>query len=821
VSPTPTFESEQAKDLCLGLLRADTAQEVITILKTAGLWDDPDAWRLFSDTENNYSSIGNQQADAVAAFIEKLINAEDARLVNACRLAGIDPEGVAAPQSMRAAVAQFFEGKQQPKDRDGRIADWPDAKSTEEGRKLTVAATGNMPNKGQPSLTVADQGEGQTPDDFPNTFMSLNRSNKLRIPFVQGKFNMGGTGALRFSELQLVISRRNPALLGPNHSARDEQWGFTIVRRMPPTAGARSSVYKYLAPAAVAGDSLRGVLSFSADELPIFPQVTKDVRDAYYRMSEYGSLVKLYEYTWQGTKSNIVFSDDGLLRRIDVGLPELALPIRVFECRPAYHGHSGSFETNALGLVSRLDRDKADKLETDDPIGGVIALDDGTQIKLRVYVFKDKETAKQYRNRASGVVFGVNGQMHGTYSTNFFTRGRVNLSYLADSMLMYADCSQIDGETREDLFMNSRDRLSVNALSKQLESKLESFLRGEPTLRELQLQRRQKAIQDKLTDDKPLNDVLQGLMKNNPILSKLFLLGQSLSAPFPPGGGKEGGGKGNADTFVGKRYPEYFRFKDRKDGEGLRRTAQIGARTRVSFETDAEDAYFVRDYEPGAWRVCRKIDGQWVDAGGWSTTGLKSGICHLTLDALPDGTKVGDKLDYLIEVTDPVRFDAFTMELTLDIVTSGGGGGGGSGKSTNKNNGQGLGGGAGSAFNLPNITTVSQPDWDSHDFDELSVLKVVHVGTPIDPQAPVYDFFINVDNKFLLYSQKERPDNAELLRKQFVYGFVLVGLALLQEHEKQDKSGHESAEAHVLSTSRALGAILIPMIQSIGGLDDD
>lgn len=821
MSPTPTFESEQAKDLCLGLLRADTAQEVVTILKTAGLWDDPDAWRLFSDTENNYSSIGNQQADAVAAFIEKLINAEDARLVNACRLAGIDPEGMAAPQSMRAAVAQFFEGKQHPKDRDGRIADWPDAKSTEEGRKLTVAATGNMPYKGQPSLTVADQGEGQTPDDFPNTFMSLNRSNKLRIPFVQGKFNMGGTGALRFSELQLVISRRNPALVGPNHSARDAQWGFTLVRRMPPTAGAKSSVYKYLAPIALPGESLRGVLSFSADELPIFPQVTKDVRDAYYRMSEYGSLVKLYEYTWQGTKSNIVFSDDGLLRRIDVGLPELALPIRVFECRLGYHGHSGSFETNALGLVSRLDRDKADKLETDGPIGGVIALDDGTQIKLRIYVFKDKETAKQYRNRASGVVFGVNGQMHGTYSTSFFTRGSVNLSYLADSMLMYADCSQIDGQTREDLFMNSRDRLSVNALSKQLESKLESFLRGEPTLRELQLQRRQKAIQDKLADDKPLNDVLQGLMKNNPILSKLFLLGQSLSAPFPPGGGKDGGGKGNADTFVGKRYPEYFRFKDRKDGEELRRTAQIGTRIRVTFETDAEDAYFVRDYEPGAWRVRREIDGQWVDAGGWSTTGLKSGICHLTLDALPDGTKVGDKLDYLIEVTDPVRFDAFTMELMLDIVTSGGGGGGGGGKSTNKNNGQGLGGGAGSAFNLPNITTVSQPDWGSHDFDELSVLKVVHVGTPIDPQAPVYDFFINVDNKFLLYSQKERPANAELLRKQFVYGFVLVGLALLQEHEKQDKSGHESAEAHVLSTSRALGAILIPMIQSIGSLDDD
>ena len=819
---TPVFTAEQAKTVCIKLMRADTEADVVKILKAIGLWDDEEAWRLFSDTENNYSSIGNQQADAVAALIEKIINSVDARLVNACRLAGCDPEGTDAPQSMRAAVARFFEGKQQPKADDGRIADWPDSKATEEGRKLTVAATGKAAKQGHPSLTVADQGEGQTPDAFPETFMSLNKSNKLRTPFVQGKFNMGGTGALRFSPVQLVISRRNPALLLPGHSQRDEEWGFTIVRRMPPSSGAKSSVYKYLAPVVVAGQSLRGVLSFAADEMPIFPVVTKDIRDAYSMMSEYGSLVKLYEYVWQGTKSNIVFSDDGLLRRIDVGLPELALPIRVFECRPEYKGHSGSFETNALGLVARLDRDKAGKLETIDPIFGVIALDDGTQIKLRVYVFKDKETAKGYRNRASGVVFGVNGQMHGGYSTDFFTRNKVNLSYLADSMLVFADCSAIDGQTREDLFMNSRDRLSVNSLSKQLEAKLESWLNSNGTLKDLQIARRQKAIQDKLAEDKPLSDVLQGLMKNNPILSKLFLLGQNVPSPFPPGGAGEGGSnKGTANTFVGKRYPEYFRFKGRRDGEGYRRQAQLTKRTLVTFETDAEDAYFVRDHEPGAWNVRRKIDGTWVDAGGWSTTGPKSGIAHLTFDKLPDGTKVGDTLEYRIEVTDPVRFDAFTMALTLDVVAGGASGGGGVGKAKNNNTGKGGSGGAGSTLNLPKITSVAKAEWNTRDFNELSVLAVVHAGPAADPQAPVYDFFINIDNKYLLTSQKERPASAELLKKQFVYGFVLVGLALLQEYQKETPTNGESIEDYVLRTSRALGPILIPMIQAIGSLDED
>ncbi|OIN92086.1 MAG: nucleotide pyrophosphohydrolase [Anaerolineae bacterium CG03_land_8_20_14_0_80_58_20] len=43
-----------------------------------------------------------------------------------------------------------------------------------------------------------DNGEGQHPDDFPNTFLSLHRNNKTDIHFVQGKYNMGSTGAVVF-----------------------------------------------------------------------------------------------------------------------------------------------------------------------------------------------------------------------------------------------------------------------------------------------------------------------------------------------------------------------------------------------------------------------------------------------------------------------------------------------------------------------------------------------------------------------------------------------------------------------------------------------
>ena len=226
-----------------------------------------------------------------------------------------------------------------------------------ESLQLTVAATGNMPPR-CPSISIADGGEGQTPDDQPVTFMSINRSNKLRIPFVQGKFNMGGTGALNFcstpNRFQLVVSRRNPDLLPANAMTRDRQWGFTIVRREPPVGNQKHSVFTYLAPEG-ASDRDGKVLAFSADEWPIFPEATASVRDAYSRMSTHGSLVKLYEYSWKGSKSNIVSSGDGLLRRLDQALPELALPIRLYECRPGYRGHAGSFATNLTGLSVRLE----------------------------------------------------------------------------------------------------------------------------------------------------------------------------------------------------------------------------------------------------------------------------------------------------------------------------------------------------------------------------------------------------------------------------------------------------------------------------------
>ncbi len=58
----------------MDLMRSETEDEVISLLKTHEYWNDPIHWRYYGDTENNYSSAGNQADEAEAALIEKITN---------------------------------------------------------------------------------------------------------------------------------------------------------------------------------------------------------------------------------------------------------------------------------------------------------------------------------------------------------------------------------------------------------------------------------------------------------------------------------------------------------------------------------------------------------------------------------------------------------------------------------------------------------------------------------------------------------------------------------------------------------------------------
>ena len=214
------------KELCLKLASSDKEEEVIKLLKEAGYWDNSDCWKFYGGRENNFSTIGNQQSKADQALVEKLINSVDAMFLSECYTRSINPEKKEAPQSITKAMIDFFGIE------NGRLANMNTAERKTLAGNINLIATGNKSN---PSLTIVDKGEGQLPEMMEQTILSLDKSNKLRVPFVQGKFNMGGTGVFQFcgkKNIQLVITKRNPALLN-GHTTN--KWGFTIVRREDPT----------------------------------------------------------------------------------------------------------------------------------------------------------------------------------------------------------------------------------------------------------------------------------------------------------------------------------------------------------------------------------------------------------------------------------------------------------------------------------------------------------------------------------------------------------------------------------------------------------
>jgi len=778
--------NENLKNLCLKLVAADTEDEVITILKDAGYWDNPYVWRYYGDQENNFATIGNQQSSPDAALVEKIINSVDAVLMGTCLERGIDPESSEAPQSMEEALEEFYGIK------DGILSNIYATERTRLAENIMLVSTGQKSN---PCYTIIDKGEGQTPQKMPNTLLSLAKSNKLRIPFVQGKFNMGGTGSLRFCgkhNIQLIISKRNPKII--KYTPDDETgeyWGFTIVRRQDPRGGMKSSTYIYLAPN-------NEILKFKADTLPLLPG---KYPVAYEKPMEWGTLIKLYEYQMPGLKSPVYFD---LYYRLSLLMPNIALPVLLYERRKNYKAQS--YHIVLSGLSVRLEEDKYKNVEPGFPSSSTIKIK-GQEMKIQIYAFKRGVTVERYKGN-EGVIFTVNGQAHGFIPKTFYSRKSVGMAYLADSILIFADCSNFDGRTKEDLFMNSRDRLCSGDLKKEIEDNISSLIKNHQGLRELKEKRRREEIQGKIGDAKPLVEVLERVIKNSPTLSSLFIKGVEIKNPFNLDN------TGTKDKFKGRKFPTYFKLKKEFPLERPKH-CPINQRFRIQFETDAENNYFSRDSDPGEF-ILYYSDGTIIEDHNFN---LWNGIATLTVK-LPNKVHPGDIIEYHVEVDDITRINPFTMNFYVVVeppikkLVSGGVGTAQKPPSNKKGNQK----TAPSSLALPNIIEVEKQDWEKYGFDKYGALMVKDAG------ENRYDFFINMNNIHLLTEIKGRVKaDPELLKAQYKYGMVLLGLALIKEFEEREDDNNDDQESmldKIYNITKAISPMLLPMISALSELEE-
>lgn len=763
------------KALCLSLIQCESEEEIETILREKNFWDDSSAWKFFGDNENNYSTIGNQQSKPEAALVEKLVNSVDAVLMGKCIGKGISPESSEAPNTIYEALERFYGI------RDGRLSNISAKERTILSQQnIGLVATGERSN---PCYIVWDRGEGQLPENMPNTLLSLAKSNKLRIPFVQGKFNMGGTGVFEFcgkSNISLILTKRDPAI-------QKSEWGFTLIRRENPSKGTRNSVYKYLAP----NDS---ILSFDCLSLPILPS---NYPIAYEEPLEWGTYIKLYEYQMTGLKGPI-YQD--LFYRTSLLLPGVALPIRFYERRKNYQAQT--YEKTLTGLSTWLDDEKNQSIEPNFPSSHSVVIKE-QRINISIYVFTAARLKESYRyKRTDGILFTVNGQTHAIESRRFFASKKVGLGYLADSILVTVDCSNLNNRSKEQLFMNSRDRLRSCEIKSQIEDELNEILRDHPGLRELQNKRRQEEIENKLGDSKPLIDVIEKILKGSPALSKLFIQGKKIANPFSATHFKKIG-------FKGEKFPHYFKLYKEYEKNNSKK-CPINTRFKIQFRTDAENDYFERAEDPGKFSLY--INNQ--EVADYSIS-LWNGHANLTIQ-LPEQSSVGEIIEYHSKVSDISQVSPFASAFFVQTVAP-------VEKVDHKNNsnkkrqsnGNKTGSGnLGQFLALPEIREVRKDEWDKYEFDKESALKVISNGGN-------YDFFINMDNIYLVHEKKNNQQtDLRLLDARFQYGLVLIGLALLKQYDglPEGEEAGDDVYSAINNMSRAVSPILLPMISSLGNL---
>ena len=573
------------ENLFLELYRAPDEEELSKVIKKhPNIFDNPENWKPLGNNYSNYGIVKNQQSNPIAALIEKVTNSIDALLTKKCQEAGIDPKSNEAPQAMDEAIETFYPERHWDLKEQRR----------KQAEQIQVIADGKGPrSKKTPyetSVIVYDDGEGQHPKDFENTFLSLVSGNKNNVQFVQGKYNMGGSGSIVFcgkNRYQLIASKRYD---------KYGHFGFTLIREHPMQVSDQSKEtwYEYLL-------INNEIPSFNIDKLDLGLDQKR---------FETGSIIKMYSY--QFPKGYSGFAQD-LNQSINEYLYNPALPILTKDTKKRYPNNNVLVK-DLFGLKQRLKKEEDDYLDesfsedhTDSKVG---------PMKVSCFVFKTKVGGndlkktkeniqlRYFKNNMS-VLFSLNGQVHGHYTSEFITRS-LKMNMLKNHLLIHVDCTNMNYDFRKELFMASRDRLKDGEETQYLRNYLaKSLSKKGGRLDEIQKIRKQAVNIDSSTNTE---DILKDFTKNMPLDSDLMkLLGETFKLD------QTKNKKDNSDKkkkpkkekeeipFNPKRYPSLFKLSGKGDNQVTK--LPVGGERTIKFDTDVDDNYFDRTDDPGDLQV--------------------------------------------------------------------------------------------------------------------------------------------------------------------------------------------------------------------------
>ena len=630
-----------SQEVCLRLLSSDSEQAVCEIIASTPELSDNSNWYPIDGRETNFNVVTNQASTGGKALTELCTNMVDAVLMKHAHEKGVSLTGSDAPQSVIEGVRDLV---QLTGARSGILAEVDSPRYLQEfaEKNLIIGVTGGRRRNQSLCFTFVDNGEGQHPNDFEDTFLSLSKGNKSDIPFVQGKYNMGSSGVLSYCGrrwYKLIVSRRHDA---------SGDWGWTLVRRRP---GGGMPVAEYF--------KIDGSMpSFSASVMhPL--NLNNGSRDDKVHISS-GTIVKLYDYRMESATS---FRN--IRESLNENLVSTILPFRLMDYRvtPQRTGRraQGVDERPVNGMEFLLLRkdgdDEPDETQVYEPGTkqdiGIVEHPELGVISVQAIVLGRKLPGWLNARRNNSRVFhAVNGQVQFKQNRGYLTRCR--LSGLKDRIVIIVDASNLSEAAHNDVWKGDRENIRATDIGQIYKDEVSKIIERSEYLKDLQRRIAQEEMEN-LTEESQTS-LFQGLIDSDPSIAQLLPGGSTVTLP-----GRIGRGGRAPKEYQGNYSPTFLNLIWRTVRQNGAEIA-VDGRRRVLFETDVVNNYLTRPDNRG------RVFTMGLDNRFSYTSSLYNGSLTITFEALPSKVVPGEEFSVTVGLLHDSIPEPVTEQLTLRVV---------------------------------------------------------------------------------------------------------------------------------------------------------
>ncbi len=778
------MDQKRSKQILESLLESTSTQDVETIIAREQFANAD--WKPYGNREKNWDTVANQQTNAIGALTELITNAIDAVLSRKAYESGIaDLTGDNAPQSMQDAVRRFYRVNE------GKLSSLAPTQLTELAEQsILIGIKRKRKGSKYPTITMIDYGEGQNPEDFPHTFLSLSETNKEGISFVQGKFNMGSTGSIRFCTKSDITQGHYKLIASKKYDG--DLWGYTLIRVSQVQAGKKLPVVEYLMP---------------DGEIPFFQgdDISALGSDTLGKIKQ-GSVIKLFDYD-VGSGAHAV--DFGLYQALTANLLECALPVRIydFDATPTDKGElrsKGIAARTFSGMEVMLHDDFVDPSQQDPDIAEQkpakpttefvhLVAEDASDPELgtfRIIATGLSELPKFIKNSNKRVFYTLNGQTHATETTGFFNNTKVKLGELQQHLIVNVQCEQMD-KTALTMFMGNREQKIDNRLSRKLVECVQEKLKNDSKLKQYQAIIRRRRASQIIEENEDTKKLLSDLLTQDPAIKELLGLGTDVV--------DIGKTPGKGQTWQGKQFPTFLSpLTVQREGDRYIKELPINTKRQIKCGTDAANDYLSRSNSPG-WVHCTKEPEEVPRSAS-----LHNGTATFTFNP-PSNAQAGDEITFDIGFQDYDRNTTpLCFPLTLRLMKAEKLVKNKPGKSTDTKDKK-----------KPAIADptewVYEKGWEEHSFDEKSGAAVVESenGSIV---------CVNRDHEKLKEMRYKEKDEAviQLNESRFKICLGFLTLAVYKYHKQKEDQANDASET-AKQTSRAIAAYILPLIRTLGG----